>query len=104
VNASEHCTSACRARQQLQSHVHAAQDACRRAAAIAAMVAPAVPWQPSDAAGKDTTAASPATEEWQHPDEAAADQGVMHEDEVVAAAAAVVAHVDTFNTAGEEFS
>ena len=84
--------------------MHAALDACRRAAAIAATVAPAVSWQPSEAANGDTVAASPATKEGQHPDEAAADQGVMHEDEVVAAAAAVVAHVDAFNTAGGEFS
>jgi hypothetical protein len=95
------CAPACRAQQQLQqqlqSHVHAAQDACRRAAAVAA---DAADWQLSEA-GIDVGVTGPfATEEPQQAHDTTAGEGVMHEDEVVAAAAAVVTLVDEFNTAG----
>ena len=94
---SECCAPACRAQQRLQSHVHAAQDACRRAAAV---VANAAAWQLSEAGVDDFLTVPPATEEPQQVHDTTAGQEVMHEDEVVAAAAAVMTFVDEFNTAG----
>lgn len=96
-----HCTCACRARQQLLSHIHAARDACRRAAE---MTAAATDLQLAKlTAAEPTGAAVAALESPQQLDGGTAGQGAMHEDEVVAAAAAVVAHAAACETAGQAF-
>ena len=97
-----HCTCACRARQQLLSHIHAARDACRRTAEMTA-AATDLRLAKLTAAEKPTGAAAAALESPQQLDGGTAGQGAMHEDEVVAAAAAVVAHAAACETAGQAF-
>lgn len=83
-------THVCRARERLRSHIHAAQDACRRVAAAAAS---------AHAAG---TAAAPAAEDagaggWSF---GSGPQRELHEAEVPAAASAVLASLESSAAAG----